>query len=69
MSLKLGNDDVAKVMLGSTDVSAVYRGSDEVWSAGGGGGAISDLFSTHLWKSREDQFKGQGAAATWRRTR
>ena len=35
MSLKLGNDDVAKVMLGSTEVSAVYRGTDEVWSVGG----------------------------------
>ena len=35
MSLKLGNDDVTKVMLGSTEVSAVYKGTDEVWSAGG----------------------------------
>lgn len=33
MSLKLGNDDVTKVMLGSTEVSAVYRGTDEVWTA------------------------------------
>ena len=33
MSLKLGNDDVTKVMLGSTEVSAVYKGTDEVWSA------------------------------------
>jgi hypothetical protein len=33
MSLKLGNDDVTKVMLGSTEVSAVYKGADQVWTA------------------------------------
>ena len=32
MSLKLGNDDVTKVMLGSTEVSAVYKGTDQVWT-------------------------------------
>ena len=33
MSLKLGNSDVTKVMLGSTEVSAVYKGTDEVWTS------------------------------------
>ena len=37
MSLKLGNNDVTKVMLGSTEVSAVYKGTDEVWSSGADG--------------------------------
>jgi hypothetical protein len=49
MSLKLGNDDVAKVMLGGQEVSAVYRGTDEVWSAGGGGSDfVIEAFSTYL---------------------
>jgi hypothetical protein len=51
MSIKLGNQDVSKVMLGGQEVSAVYKGADEVWSASsptfdvqvisGGGGSIT----------------------------
>ena len=58
MSLKLGNDDVAKVMLGGQEVSAIYKGVDEVWSTGGSGKPIeniSDAFSTYL-------YRGTGAA-------
>lgn len=52
MSLKLGNNDVAKVMLGDQTVSAVYKGTDEVWSLGGSGGPtvnVSEVFSTYLY--------------------
>ena len=34
--IKLGSQEVTKVMKGTEEVSSVYRGSDEVWSAGGG---------------------------------
>jgi hypothetical protein len=54
MALKLGNDEVTKVMLGSGEVSAVYKGTEEVWTSapepienvrllligGGGGGGL-----------------------------
>lgn len=33
MSIKLGNQDVTKVMLGNQEVSAVYKGADQVWTA------------------------------------
>ena len=35
MSLRLGNQDVTKVMLGDQEVSAVYKGTEEVWSSSG----------------------------------
>lgn len=51
MSLKLGNDDVSRVMLGGQEVSAIYKGTDEVWSAGGGGSiSVGDVFSTYLYE-------------------
>jgi hypothetical protein len=50
MSLKLGNQDVTKVMLGGQEVSAIYKGADELWSLGGSaGGYVDDVFSTHLY--------------------
>ena len=56
MSLKLGNDDVAKVMLGGQEVSAIYKGADEVWAAGGSGKPIeniSEAFSTYLYEGSQ----------------
>ena len=35
--IKLGSQEVTKVMKGTEEVSAVYRGSEEVWSADQGG--------------------------------
>ena len=54
--IKLGSQEVTKVMKGAEEVSGVYRGTDEVWSAGGGAGPIEDIsevFSTYLYEGTE----------------
>jgi hypothetical protein len=33
--IKLGSQEVTKIMKGSTEIASAYKGSDEVWSAGG----------------------------------